>query len=456
MPIRGLFTALAEARSAEIARLAAEAARALGCDGGLGAAEAVLRAGLLKLGGSMLGQLLSADPGQRGPRVLCGQGHEAEFTDYRDKTFDTVLGPVTLRRAWYRCAECKHGFAPRDTELGVAGASLSPGLAAMNDIAAATGPFAKAAGLLEDLAGVQLTVKRVERAAEASGAAQAAAVRERSAADRQPEAGAAAAAAAGGHALRRDRRHRRDHDRQGNSRAGRKRRGRAGPHPRGQARRVLHPGRHRRGRLPGAGPRLLQLHRHLRARRRVRRHGEGRGIRRGADHVRQLTILGDGAAWIWNIAAGKFPGATQVVDLFHAREHLNSLTRSLEFMLPDRKDQWLAARLEDLDYGDIDGIEAAIHEYPLEGVKKDEVEKEPGYFLNNAPRMRYRWFRSAACSPAPASSNPAASRSSASASSSPACAGPPPARMPSPPLRCPQASRPKTDLAPTSHPTVPA
>ena len=67
----------------------------------------MLRAGLLKLGGSMLGQLLSADSGQRGTRVLCGQGHEAEFTDYRDKTFDTVLGPVTLRRAWYRCAECK-------------------------------------------------------------------------------------------------------------------------------------------------------------------------------------------------------------------------------------------------------------------------------------------------------------------------------------------------------------
>ena len=102
--------------------------------------------------------------------------------DYRDKAFDTVLGPVTLRRAWYRCAECKHGSAPRDAELGVAGTSLSPGLAAMTDTAAATGPFAKAAGLLEGLAGVSLTVKRVERAAEASGAAQAAAIRERSAA----------------------------------------------------------------------------------------------------------------------------------------------------------------------------------------------------------------------------------------------------------------------------------
>jgi hypothetical protein len=118
------------------------------------------------------------------------------------------------------------------------------------------------------------------------------------------------------------------------------------------------------------------------------------GIRRGADHVRQLTILGDGGTWIWGIATDKFPGATQIVDLYHAREHLHSLTRSLEFMLLDRKDEWLAARLEDLDYGDIDGIEAAVRKYPLAGVKKDETGKELGYFLNNAPRMRYHWFRS--------------------------------------------------------------
>ena len=82
------------------------------------------------------------------------------------------------------------------------------------------------------------------------------------------------------------------------------------------------------------------------------------------------------------------------MDLFHAREHLSSLTRSLEFMLLDRTQEWLQARLEDLDYGDIDGIEAAVRKYPLAGTKKDEVEKELGYFLNNAPRMRYKWFRS--------------------------------------------------------------
>ena len=119
--------ALAREKAAEIARLAAEAARSLGCgDAGLETAEAVIRAGMLKLGGGMLGRLLAADPGYRGPRVDCGQGHQAEFVSYRDKVIDTVLGPVTLTRAWYHCAACGHGLAPRDSELGVAGVSLSP------------------------------------------------------------------------------------------------------------------------------------------------------------------------------------------------------------------------------------------------------------------------------------------------------------------------------------------
>ncbi len=134
---------------------------------------------MLQAGCGILGQLLAADPGYRGPRADCGNGHQAGFAGYRDKVIDTVLGPVELTRAWYHCAACRHGLAPRDAELGVAGASLSPGLAAMNDRAAAAVPFAKAAGLLEDLAGVRLTAKRAERAAEASGAAAAQAVRDR-------------------------------------------------------------------------------------------------------------------------------------------------------------------------------------------------------------------------------------------------------------------------------------
>jgi hypothetical protein len=357
-------------------------------------AEAVIRAGMLKLGCGMLGQLLSKDPGYRGPRVPCGHGHDAGFAAYRDKVIDTVLGPVTLRRAWYHCAACGHGLAPRDAELGVAGTSLSPGLTAMNDKAAAAGPFAGAAGLLADLAGVSLTAKRVERAAEASGAAQAAAVRERSAliASRklvplppspQPDKLYGVIDGTGVPMTAKET-------------AGREGKGEDG---RARTREVKMAVFFTQDKLDEDGypvrdrdsSSYIATFEPAAAFQRLVR---AEGIRRGADHVRQLTIIGDGAAWIWNLAAAAFPEATHIVDLYHAREHLHSLTRSLEFMLLDRRDEWLAARLEDLDPGDIDGIETAVRNYPLEGVKKDEAERELGYFLNNAPRMRYRWFRS--------------------------------------------------------------
>ena len=335
----------------------------------------------------MLGDVLSADRGHR------GLFYEAVFVSYRDKIIDTVLGPVTLTRAWYHCAECGHGLAPRDAELGAAGASISPGLAAMNDRAAAAVPFAQAAALLEELAGVRLTVKRTERAAEASGAAVAEAGRERArlTAARKlvplppaplPDKLYAAIDGTGVPVTSRET-------------AGREGKGDDG---RARTREVKLAVFFTQDRLDSGGYPVRD-----RASTSVIATFEpasvfaglvkAEGIRRGADHVRQLTILGDGAAWIWGIATAKFPGATQVVDLFHAREHLHHLARSLEFMLGDRKDEWLAARLEDLDYGDIDGICKAARVFPLAGVKKDELDTALGYFENNAPRMRYHWFR---------------------------------------------------------------
>ena len=354
----------------------------------------MIRAGMLQLGGRMLAELLAADPGYRGPRVPCGQGHEAEFAAYRGKVTDTVLGPVTVSRAWYHCAQCGHGLAPRDAELGVAGVSMSPGLAAMNDRVAAAGPFARAAGLLEDLAGVRLTAKRVERAAEGSGAAKAAAVRDRAALitarklvplppSPLPDKLYAAIDGTGVPVTAKES-------------AGRDGKGEDG---RARTREVKlavfftqdklddhgYPVRDRDSSSYIATFEPASTFAGL---------VEAEGIRRGAHHVRQLTILGDGAAWIWNIATAKFPEATQIVDLFHAREHLHNLARSLEFMLGDQKQDWLAARLEDLDYGDINGICNAARVYPLAGVKKDELDTALGYFENNAPRMRYHWFRS--------------------------------------------------------------
>jgi hypothetical protein len=359
----------------------------------MGAAEAVIRAGLLRVGGAMLEQLLAADRGYRGPRVPCGNGHEAVFAGYRDKSLDTALGLVTLSRAWYHCPACKHGLAPRDAELGVAGTSMSPGLAAMNDLAAAAGPFAGAARLLEEIGGVRLTVKRVERAAEASGAAVAAAGRERArlTAARKlvplppsplPDKLYAAIDGTGVPMTSRET-------------AGRNGKGEDG---RARTREVKLGVFFTQDKLdkdgyPVRDPASTSVIATFEPAPVFGDLVKAEGIRRGADHVRQLTILGDGAAWIWGIATAKFPEATQIVDLFHAREHLHDLARKLEFMLLDRKDEWLAARLDDLDYGYIDGIVTAARKYPLEGVKKDEIDTALGYFENNAPRMRYHWFR---------------------------------------------------------------
>jgi hypothetical protein len=359
----------------------------------------VVREGVLRLGGRVPGELLSADPGYRGSRVACGNGHQARLAGYRRKVIGTVLGPVRLRRAWYHCAKCKrgrqhgHGLAPRDAELGVAGQSMSPGLAAMAATAGAAVPFARATRLLEDLAGVRLTVKRVERAAEEGGAALAAASRgqARLIARRklvplppQPLPDKLYAVIDG----------------TGVPVTGKEAEGRDGKGEDGRARtrevkmavfftqdKLSDDGYPVRDR--GSSSYIATFEPASQFAGLVK----AEGIRRGSDHVRQMTVIGDGAAWIWNIASDIFPGATQVVDLYHAREHLHSLTRSLEFMLLDYRDQWLARRLADLDYGDIDGIEAAVRKYPLEGVKKTEVERELGYFLNNAPRMRYHWFR---------------------------------------------------------------
>jgi hypothetical protein len=90
----------------------------------------------------------------------------------------------------------------------------------------------------------------------------------------------------------------------------------------------------------------------------------GESRRRGAAHIRQIVVLGDGAAWIWNLASQHFPEATQIVDLYQAREHLHELARFLEFMLGDHRKDWLAARLAELDAGDIPAICAAARAFP--------------------------------------------------------------------------------------------
>jgi hypothetical protein len=348
---------------------------------------------MVRLGGSLLEDLLSLDPGHRGPRVACGAGHRATFVGYRPRGLDTVVGPVRLRRAWYHCPSCGHGLAPGDAELGISGASLSPGLRAMVARVGSSEPFAQGRRDLAALAGLELTAKRVERSAEADGELV------RAAAEAEAEAviaGRVVPFPAAGPveklyvAL----------DGTGVPMVPRETAGRRGKGPDGRARTrevklgCLFTGtgldaRGRPVRDPGSSSYAATLGT-------AERFGSlvyAEALRRGAGHAGQLIVLGDGAPWIWNLAAEHFPDAIEIVDLYHARQHLHALGALVAPALGADGPGWLADRLAELDRGEIEALLAAARGLTLADAGSQEVEKALAYFETNLERMRYAHFR---------------------------------------------------------------
>ena len=113
---------------------------------------------------------LNADTSdQAGPSLACACGQPARYAGRRAKTFASVLGPLTLARAYYHCAACDAGFCPRDRALGLIDTSLSPGVLRMVGLVGAMVSFEESHELLHALAGVDVATKHVERAAEALG-----------------------------------------------------------------------------------------------------------------------------------------------------------------------------------------------------------------------------------------------------------------------------------------------
>jgi hypothetical protein len=357
--------------------------------------ELALRAGLTQLGGSLLEGLLAADRGHRGPAADCGAGHQAQFVSYRDKAIDTVLGPVRLRRAWYHCHSCGHGLAPRDADLGVTSQTMSPGLRKMTARAAAAVPFAAAARLIGELAGLTLTGKRAGRSAEADGTAAAAVTEARAAAIAArtlvPLPPAAPLPDKLYIAI----------DGTGVPMVAAETDGRRGKGEDGKAhtREVKlaclftqtaldgdgHPVRD-----PGSSSYLATF-----------APAAPFGVlvaaeahRRGASYIRQLTVLGDGAVWIWNLASELFPAATQIVDLYHAREHVHDLAALATRLLRTSHPGWLTERLAELDAGDIPALLAAGRDLKFTGSLARERDKALGYFEVNACRMHYARYRS--------------------------------------------------------------
>lgn len=119
--------------------------------------------------------------------------------------------------------------------------------------------------------------------------------------------------------------------------------------------------------------------------------------RRGLGRARKVVFIGDGAAWIWELRRLNFPGAIEILDLYHALEHLHRLCDGLygpqspwackmkvtwtEMFKNDQVAEVIASarrRLKDL------GSEA-----------DQSLDTQIAYFEHHQPRMRYKSYRQA-------------------------------------------------------------
>lgn len=117
----------------------------------------------------------------------------------------------------------------------------------------------------------------------------------------------------------------------------------------------------------------------------------------GLPRATQVVVLGDGAKWIWRLAEEQFPGAVQIVDEYHARQHVWNVARAAFACEADQRDAWACGVIDLLSEGNIEEVIAALERLPPQppepGKTRSIPETEAEYFRSNAERMRYPRFR---------------------------------------------------------------
>jgi hypothetical protein len=358
----------------------------------LEAIEMATRAATHQLGAKMLEKLLSA-PLEFEAAVPCGCGQQARFHEMRHKQLLTVLGSITIERPYYLCPHCHQGQSPRDWELDVQDTEYSPGVRRMMAVVGSETSFEHGRKELELLAGLKVTTKAVERQAEAIGADIAQKEQAQSKQAKQLELPEVIGPAVPVLYIEMD--------------------GTQVPMVRceleGRAGRVE--GQPARTREVKLGCVFTQTTTDEQGRP-VRDEGsttytgaiettEEFGHRlyteaweRGWSRADKKVIIGDGAEWIWNIAEQHFPGAIQIVDLYHAREHLWELARALYPGEETKQKRWMMRQQSKLDGGKTENLVRYLRDMETADPHlADKIRVEADYFKRNAARMRYPQFR---------------------------------------------------------------
>jgi hypothetical protein len=357
----------------------------------LEALELAVRQQALQLAGAAVEQRLNADTSdERGSRTRCGCGQQARLVGRRSKQVQSVLGPLQLERAYYHCSSCGHGFCPRDEHLGIENTTLSPALTRMIGTVGAMVSFQEGGELLTELAGVAVDAKQVERTAEALGKE----IAEDERLYSEPL-----------DALPLPRTLYLGMDGTGIALRAEELLGRTGKQPDGAAKTgevklctiwsaesLDEEGTPIRD--EGSVTYSAALESACALDTAVARSPFAQRVWREATRRRfcqapRRVVLGDGAPWIWNIADDQFPGATQIVDRYHAKQHLSDLGKALYGLTNPRAAQWAERRKEELDTGRFRALLTAIRR---QVTRCDAARRGLHYFQTNRERMRYPEF----------------------------------------------------------------
>jgi hypothetical protein len=111
--------------------------------------------------------------------------------------------------------------------------------------------------------------------------------------------------------------------------------------------------------------------------------------RRGLGRARSILVIGDGAPWIWNVAGDRWAQAEELLDFYHASEHVWELGRALYG--PDRAKSWVEARLHELRHGQQEQFLAHLAALKVpRGQRGETVREQKNYFANQAQRLNYQ------------------------------------------------------------------
>ena len=349
------------------------------------------RAALHRAGAAVLEALLAAEG--EGPRqVPCGCGQSAHYHGQRPKQLLTVLGRVETERPYYVCPTCHRGQTPRDQELDVEGTEYSPGVRRMMAVVGSETSFEQGREQLEGLAGLEVTTKAVERQAEAMGAEIAAQEQAEIQQGLQLELPEVAGPEIPVLYV--------EMDGTGVPMVASETEGRAGTQSE-QARtrevklgcvftQTTVDGKGRPRREEGSTTYTGGIETAAAFGRRLC----VEAYRRGWNRAQKKVVIGDGAPWIWNLTEEHFPEAIQIVDLYHARQHLWELSGKLWPTDQPRRRRWTRKRQKKLDGGRIESLLRDLRSLsPTTPQAAELVRHEADYFAANAERMRYPTFR---------------------------------------------------------------